>query len=116
MFVQMRFLLFAVQIPYFSYGPVQFHNGDKYGLVCADGFDKKSAEVICKENNFFYGIPVCCSGFGPSSLDISLSNVQCTGNEASLKDCPHNKDTPVCASGHYAGVVCSHFDQPFTSK
>ncbi|XP_053406103.1 scavenger receptor cysteine-rich domain superfamily protein-like [Mercenaria mercenaria] len=103
-----------VKLPMYSYGSVQYHTGEEYGLVCADGFDTKAANVVCKQNNFAQGVSVCCSGFGPSRLKFSMSNVQCIGNERSLRECSYIDDNPVCPSGQYAGVVCTDFNPGFT--
>lgn len=100
-----------------SFGAVQYHTEEEYGLVCADGFDANAANVVCKQKNYIIGLPVCCSGFGPfKNMEFSMSDVKCSGDESSLRDCSYTDVDPVCPSGHYAGVVCTHFNPGFISK
>ena len=47
------------------------------------------------------------SQFGPVSTAFRMDDVQCTGNEASLLDCPHNP-RHNCGSHEGAGVICSN--------
>lgn len=102
--------------PGLIYGAVQYHSGESYGLTCAEGFDNKAAEVVCRESSFFNGMVLCCSAMGPSSLPFTLSNVQCKGSESSLKECSYNSNNPSCPSGQYASVICPYYAGGFTSK
>ena len=47
------------------------------------------------------------SHFGSVSSTFKMDNVQCTGNEASLLDCPH-LTVDDCGSHEGAGVICSN--------
>lgn len=110
-------LYFTVKTSSGSFGAVQYHTGEEYGLVCADGFDANAANVVCRQKNYIMGLPVCCSGFGPfKNMEFSMSDVKCNGDESSLRDCSYTDVNPVCPSGHYAGVVCTHFNPGFISK
>ncbi|WAR00399.1 C163B-like protein [Mya arenaria] len=101
-------------VPGSTYGSVQYHSGEEYGLVCADGFDQQAADVVCKEMGHQYSIPLCCSAMGPSDRTFTLGGVKCTGNEASLRDCQYTVDDVSCISGQYAAVVCSDFQIGYT--
>ena len=89
------------------YGRVLVHSGDSYGLVCADTFDQTAADVVCKEAGFIYGIPLCCSAFGPSDMNFTRVGMKCLGTESSLKNCPYDNGA-TCPSNQYASVVCGY--------
>ena len=47
------------------------------------------------------------SDFGPGEGLILLSEVECTGDEENLAECPHRGiGNHVCTHGEDAGVVC----------
>ena len=46
------------------------------------------------------------SQFGSVPSTFAMDNVQCTGNEASLLDCPH-LTVDNCSSHKGAGVICT---------
>ncbi|KAL4227837.1 scavenger receptor [Mactra antiquata] len=94
--------------PGLHYGAVQYHTGDEYGLVCADGFDENAATVVCREMGFTFGMTLCCSAFGPLGLDFSMTDVYCYGDELSLTDCSFNEGSD-CTSETYASVLCTHY-------
>ena len=47
------------------------------------------------------------SQFGSVSRTFAMDNVRCTGNEASLQECPHLTEDN-CGSHEGAGVICSY--------
>ena len=50
------------------------------------------------------------SHFGVVSDTFSMDEVQCTGNEASILDCPHlTVEDEDCSAGEGAGVICSNY-------
>ena len=57
------------------------------------------------------------SQFGRVSNTFKMDDVQCTGNEASLLDCPH-RTMDDCGSHEGAGVICSERSEcgPITTK
>ena len=93
--------------------------------VCDDLHDAQNAQVVCrfakkrgkkKLEMYFpfprmlgysYGHPTMYSQFGSVSSTFGMDNVQCTGNEASLLDCPH-LTVDNCGSTEGAGVICSN--------
>ena len=46
------------------------------------------------------------SYFGQVSNEFGMDDVQCTGNEASIFDCPH-QTTDNCGGSEGLGVICS---------
>jgi len=107
--------MISVKIQSNVYGAVLFHSGEEYGSVCADGFDKNAAKVVCKEKSWNTAMSLCCSAFGPSNRAFTMSDVRCTGSESSVRKCEHTVGGS-CHSGQYAAVVCASSEMGFTSK
>lgn len=60
--------------------------------ICADGFTNAAATVACRQLGFSGAgtvVPSTTYGPAPATSPIWLSNVKCTGTEASLADCKH---------------------------
>ena len=56
---------------------------------------------------FYIGsIAVGNSNFGSGEGVIYLDNVHCTGNETSLTECSHSRDTSQCDHSEDVGVRC----------
>ena len=111
------------------------HEGNIFvgGLpVCDDYHDAQNALVVCRfakhrrmreilitflfQNHnrklsrmlgYSYGQHTSQSQFGSVSSTFGMDNVQCTGNETSLLDCPH-LTVDDCGSTEGAGVICSN--------
>ena len=66
---------------------IEVYHDDEWGRICGEGFGPEEAEVACrqlgKSGFFWYGYVHV--GSGP----IWLSELQCTGTESRLADCPH---------------------------
>ena len=102
-----------------QFGAVLYHSGNNYGLVCADGFDDNAALAVCRDQSpfpFSYGKALCCSAAGPDNRPFTLSDVKCTGQERSLRECTYNDQTPQCSSGQYATVACADRFFGYTSR
>merc|ERR1712212_445773 len=77
--------------------------------VCDDGhpdFGAQTAQVVCRMLGYYGGEYTPHSHFGDVSADFAMDEVQCTGNEASINDCPH-QTSHDCGSTEGLGVICS---------
>ncbi|XP_065120332.2 scavenger receptor cysteine-rich domain-containing protein DMBT1-like [Paramisgurnus dabryanus] len=84
-----------------------YHNGT-WGTVCSDSWSTNNAIVVCREA----GCPTNAEAkinayFGSGVGRIWMNNVQCAGNEWSVKDCYFPGWSPQnCAHSSDAGVIC----------
>ena len=113
-------------------GRVEICLNNEWGTICDDNWSTNDAEVACSVLGFGYtgktlhrfrlhrqfevksqfflvsdALAFGSAHFGPGSGDIFLDNVDCTGSESSLLDCPHSTSV-YCFRGHSedAGVRC----------
>lgn len=85
-----------------------FHDG-KWGTVCDDYFNMRSANVVCRQLNCGHALSVLgLSYYGPSGKVIHLDDVQCRGSESHLWDCRHaGWGKHNCGLNEDVGVICS---------
>merc|ERR1719507_2057628 len=78
--------------------------------VCDDGseaYRAATARVVCRELGYDGASQhTTHSYFGQVSNEFGMDEVQCTGNEASIFDCPH-QTTDDCGRSEGLGVICS---------
>ena len=93
-----------------------FHNG-RWGTVCDDYWDDRDAAVACRQLGYHGGTAIVRSPrrFGEGAGPIYLDNVDCSGNESRLIDCPRiaraqTIGTHNCVHREDAGAICS--DEP----
>ena len=85
-----------------------FHDG-QWGTVCDDRWGMQEAAVVCREMNCGNALTVKYNAFfGRGRDQVWLDDVECSGHEKSLADCPHRGlGEHDCDHNEDAGVVCS---------
>ncbi|XP_045158143.2 uncharacterized protein LOC123524190 isoform X2 [Mercenaria mercenaria] len=89
-------------------GRVEVRYNDQWGTVCNDGFGAIDAKVACKMAGFTGG--VVTNGFSGGYGKIWLDDLECTGSETNLFDCPRANNIDIgehnCGHGEDVGVTC----------
>ncbi|XP_041722692.1 neurotrypsin-like isoform X3 [Coregonus clupeaformis] len=92
-------------------GRVEVYHDGRWGTICDDQWDDIDAEIVCRQLGLG-GVPKAWTWahFGQGSGPIFLDRVQCTGNELSLEECPHNNwQQHNCDHMEDAGVSCNPY-------
>ncbi|XP_025096525.1 uncharacterized protein LOC112565332 [Pomacea canaliculata] len=89
-------------------GRVEVHYLNEWGTVCDDHWDIRDAHVVCRMLGYSRAVRASVlSQFGPGEGNILLDNVDCSGTETSLQDCPSSPwKQHDCHSFEVAGVEC----------
>lgn len=85
-----------------------------WGTVCDDSWSTADARVVCAQLGYPSGgaQPYSFAAFGEGSGPIWLSDIRCSGVEASLQNCYQGPlGTAYCSHQEDAGVACQgkHF-------
>uniref|UniRef100_A0A3B5LG39 Soluble scavenger receptor cysteine-rich domain-containing protein SSC5D n=1 Tax=Xiphophorus couchianus TaxID=32473 RepID=A0A3B5LG39_9TELE len=90
-------------------GRVEIYHDDVWGTVCDDHWSIANAEVVCRELNCGIVMEAKKSAFyGKGQDQVWLDDIDCTGDEKSLSNCPHRGfGEHDCDHHEDAGVVCS---------
>lgn len=90
-------------------GRVEVLRNGLWGTVCDDSWDLMDAKVVCRQLDC--GSAATAHGsafFGQGSGNITLDDVNCSGNEDRLEECSHGGwYRHNCNHGEDAGVKCS---------
>ena len=95
---------------YANEGRVEIYNNGAWGTVCHDSWDIQDANVVC----ISIGFPRAAAAlggaaFGQGTGAVLLDDVNCTGTESAIFDCPHGGlRIHNCDHSHDAGVRCEH--------
>ena len=85
-----------------------FYNG-VWGTVCDDSWDINDAHVVCRMLGFPKALQANVRAkYGRGRGKIWLSKVKCSGNEANIAKCSHDRwGKHFCYHSRDAGVKCS---------
>lgn len=91
-----------------SYGRVEVYYNGTWGTVCDDIWTVSASSVVCRQLGFSGALSaLCCAAYGEGLDPTWLDDVQCTGGEESLFDCPHiGWGIENCGHVEDASVVC----------
>ncbi|XP_057210413.1 antigen WC1.1-like [Triplophysa rosa] len=91
-------------------GRVEVWRGS-WGTVCDDGWDEEDADVVCAQLGCGYAVSVSGMGepYGQGTGPIHLDELNCTGRERNLWECPAISQDHDCGHKEDAGVVCSEY-------
>ncbi|XP_063411205.1 scavenger receptor cysteine-rich domain-containing group B protein-like [Mytilus trossulus] len=85
-----------------------FHNGE-WGTVCDDFFDDVDARVACRQLGYNTGFTVESVDVDDGTGEVWLDDMNCTGIERELSDCP-NKGWGMENCGHHEDIGIECFD------
>ena len=89
-------------------GRVEIWYNNQWNTVCDDSWDLNDANVVCQQLGHRAAITAHQSAhFGQGSGQILLDDLQCTGSEESLLQCPHGGiNSHNCGHSEDASVTC----------
>ncbi|XP_070344017.1 T-cell differentiation antigen CD6 isoform X6 [Equus asinus] len=89
-------------------GRVEMLEDGQWGSVCDDTWDLEDAHVVCRQLSCGWAIQALPGlHFPPGQGPIHRDQVNCSGAESYLQDCPGQPGHGYCGHKEDAGVVCS---------
>ncbi|KAK1172589.1 T-cell differentiation antigen CD6 isoform X1 [Acipenser oxyrinchus oxyrinchus] len=91
-------------------GRVEVWEEGFWGTVCDDWWDMKDGNVACAQVGCGFAVEVLSGGarqFGKGHGPILMDDMNCTGTERFLWECPVLKHSGDCGHKEDAGVICS---------
>ena len=90
-----------------SKGLVEVYYNNTWGRICNQHWDKKDADVVCRELGFKY-VKRIYNGPANKGGTMWINNLQCHGNEISLVSCVNDGwKNHTCTDGRQVGLVCN---------
>ena len=93
-----------------SEGSVRICHDNEFRSVCDDFFTHRGAGVVFRQLGYATGVPTYRSRFVGDTGAVSywLDDVNCSGTEANLGDCPHpGWGRHNCVASERVGVICT---------
>lgn len=93
-------------------GRLEVYENQKWGGACDIGFSNDSGDVSCRQMGFDTGRWYNSQDSKEWKLDakdnsaFTASNIECTGQEATIKDCNYIKDNIACDHTHDVILAC----------
>uniref|UniRef100_A0A8C6SYS9 Lysyl oxidase homolog n=1 Tax=Neogobius melanostomus TaxID=47308 RepID=A0A8C6SYS9_9GOBI len=89
-------------------GRVEVLKNGEWGTICDDSWNLGSATVVCRELGYGTAKEALNGGrLGQGMGPVHMNEVQCSGFEKSITECPFNKETVDCSHEEDAGVRCN---------
>ncbi|XP_072614286.1 T-cell differentiation antigen CD6 isoform X8 [Vulpes vulpes] len=98
-------------------GRVEMLEHRQWGSVCDDTWDLEDSHVVCRQLNCGWAVQALPGlHFAPGRGPIHRDQVNCSGAEAYLWDCPGLPGAGYCGHKEDAGVVCSESSVTMTTE
>ncbi|KAI4898536.1 hypothetical protein NFI96_007899 [Prochilodus magdalenae] len=94
-------------------GRLEVYHNAGWGSVCADLWDIRDAQVVCRQMGCGRALSADRRAVGADEGHIWMNRVKCRGNEIHLWDCLHSlKNHTDCSHRQHAGVTCTDVSVP----
>ncbi|XP_071378220.1 scavenger receptor cysteine-rich domain-containing protein DMBT1-like [Centroberyx affinis] len=87
-------------------GKVEVYHSSQWGVLCGDGWDRPSADVVCRQ----LGCGDVVKLYHSDPRNTTEFNMSCSGQESSVKQCIVERVDSGCSLNGNAAVVCSVSD------